>query len=89
MAGNEQMNWSEISLLAECPGQFKANERAQAVAEKSKRQVEVRLKRVGQRLHQRFHTGKKWLPPPVFSAGQLDYANFDARRKVIRPVAKN
>lgn len=85
VGGNEEMDRGSVLASSQVAGQFEADERAQAVAEKGKRDVQNGVQALGQRLHQRGQIGKKRLMPPGFPAGQEDRTHIQFRRQLLRP----
>ncbi len=85
MGCNEEMRGADVLASDQVAGQFEADERAQAMAEKGKGYVQNGVQGLCQRLHQRGQMSKKRLVPPGLPAGQENRTHIQLWRQLLRP----
>src|SRR5579885_714557 len=85
MGGNEEMRGAGVLASGQVAGQFEADERAQAMAEKGKGYIQNGVQRLCQRLHQRGQVSKKRLVPSGFPARQENRTYIQLWRQLLRP----
>src|SRR4249920_2353050 len=86
---DKEANRLHTILSAKLPGEFKAHQCSQAVAEEGKRLVQEWQEGLGEGLDQRRELSEKRLHQPSSPSGELNRTDLNIRWQAVRPSAKN